>query len=87
MNWVWCHKTQKPESFFILRSPPLGNDFNGITIQSKEIIERVKKNNYPFTAEDNKYILKSPDGYAFYVVDENTEGTGEMQIEFCENFK
>lgn len=55
----------------------IGNDFNGITIQSKAVIERVKMNNYPFTAKDNKYILKSPDGYAFYVVDENIEGAGK----------
>lgn len=37
----------------------------------------MKKNNYPFIAENNQYTLKSPDGYAFYVVDESTEGTGK----------
>lgn len=54
-----------------------GNDFNSITIQSKEVIERAKKNNYPFTEDGNKYVLKSPDGYAFHVVDENPKGADD----------
>lgn len=56
----------------------LGNDFRGITIQSKEIIERAKNGNYPCVNEsDNKWILKSPDGYPFYILDEETKGLGE----------
>lgn len=57
----------------------LGNDFNGITIQSKEVIERAKKSNYPFTTDKNTYALKSPDGYTFYVVDEIPDGAGEWK--------
>lgn len=49
----------------------LGNDFNGIKIKAAGIIERAKKENYPFSVEDgNNYILRAPDGYTFYVTDE-----------------
>lgn len=51
----------------------IGNDLNGISIKSKGIVERVKSQNYPFTVEDSIYVLKSPDGYTFYVVDESSE--------------
>lgn len=59
---------------------PLGNDFNGIKIQSAGIIERAKKENYPFTAEENNnYILRSPDGYTFYVTDEQSPTDDPVQ--------
>lgn len=47
-----------------------GNDFHGISIQSNGIIDRVKKQNYPFQVENDTYILKSPDGYKFYINDD-----------------
>lgn len=36
-------------------------------------MDRVKKQNYPFTVENNVCILKSPDGYTFYITDEKSE--------------
>ncbi|XP_055303423.1 glyoxalase domain-containing protein 4 [Sitodiplosis mosellana] len=52
----------------------LGNDFNGISIKANGIIDRVKEQNYPFTTENDVYVLKSPDGYTFYVTDEQSSG-------------
>lgn len=85
MKWVWCKNLREAILYFVCKEKQfhnnyvtLGNDFNGITIQSKGIIERAKAINYPFTEEDNKYTLKSPDGYTFYVLDnQNTEKIGE----------
>lgn len=55
-----------------------GNDFNGIKIQASGIIDRAKKENYPYTVEsDNKYVFRSPDGYTFYVTDEQQPGDGD----------
>lgn len=47
----------------------IGNDFGGINIKSNGIIDRVKKQNYPFSVENDVYLLKSPDGYKIYVTD------------------
>lgn len=49
----------------------LGNEFGGITIRSKEVIERAKKNNYEMSVENNLSVLKSPDGYTFFILDES----------------
>jgi len=48
----------------------LGNDFNGITIRSSEIIERAKKAKYPFTEENDRVALRSPEGYPFFILNE-----------------
>lgn len=57
-----------------------GNDFNGIKIQAVGIIDRAKKENYPFSVEDkNNYILRSPDGYTFYVTDEQATTDDPVQ--------
>lgn len=47
-----------------------GNEFQGITIKSKEAIERARQNNYPYTVESGFYIIKAPDGYPFYIINE-----------------
>lgn len=47
-----------------------GNDFKGITIKSKEAIERARQNNYPIITENNVSIIHAPDGYTFYLIDE-----------------
>lgn len=52
----------------------IGNDFNGINIKTRGIIDRVKKQNYPFTVDGNVFTLKSPDGYTIYVIDEQSDG-------------
>lgn len=54
--------------------PSIGNDFNGISISANGIVDRAKEQKYPFTTENNVYILKSPDGYTFYVSDEQSPG-------------
>lgn len=46
----------------------IGNDFNGMRIEMNGILERIKKQNYPYTVENNNmYVLQSPDGYKFSV--------------------
>ncbi|XP_014205243.1 glyoxalase domain-containing protein 4 [Copidosoma floridanum] len=47
-----------------------GNDFQGITIRSKEAIERAKKHNWPTKQEDGKCVLEAPGGYKYYIIDE-----------------
>ncbi|XP_041348876.1 glyoxalase domain-containing protein 4-like isoform X2 [Gigantopelta aegis] len=45
----------------------LGNDFLGITILGKAILDRAKAQNYPVTEENGKTVLQSPDGYKFHI--------------------
>lgn len=47
----------------------IGNDFNGMRIEMNGILERIKKQNYPFTAANGVYVLQSPDGYKFFISD------------------
>ncbi|XP_032901605.1 glyoxalase domain-containing protein 4 isoform X2 [Amblyraja radiata] len=49
----------------------LGNDFLGITIQSKEIVEKVKQAGWPLTETPEGIVIESPGGYKFYVVDKD----------------
>jgi lactoylglutathione lyase len=51
-----------------VKSYVLGNDFGGITIRSKEVIERAKASNYPITSDN---VLVSPDGYKFFILPED----------------
>ncbi|XP_023019802.1 glyoxalase domain-containing protein 4 [Leptinotarsa decemlineata] len=44
-----------------------GNDFIKITVKSKEVLERAKKENWPILSEN---ILEAPGGYAFKIIDE-----------------
>lgn len=44
-----------------------GNDFIGITIQSKEVLERAKKYNWPIL---NENVLEAPGGYKFFILNE-----------------
>jgi len=57
-----------------LGSYKLGNDFMGITVSSSQVIENIKKHNYPSTVKDGVYTVASPDGYMFHVVNENCSG-------------
>ena len=47
-----------------------GNDFQGITIRSKEAIERAKQHKWPIKEEEGKYVLEAPGGYKYYLIDE-----------------
>lgn len=48
----------------------IGNEFQGLTIRSKEAIERARQNNYPYTVENGLYVIKSPDGYPVHIINE-----------------
>lgn len=57
----------------------LGNDFRGITIKSKEAIERARKNNWPVTEENGFSVLKAPGGYKYYIINEpQPSGQGHL---------
>lgn len=47
-----------------------GNDFRGITICSKEAIERAHSSGWPVIEENGKFVLQAPGGYKYYVIDE-----------------
>ncbi|RZF35509.1 hypothetical protein LSTR_LSTR010200 [Laodelphax striatellus] len=49
----------------------LGNDFQGITIKSKEALERAKASNWEIENDNGVNVLKAPGGYKFFVVDES----------------
>jgi len=46
----------------------LGNDFLGITIQSREAIENAKRLNWPMKQEGETQVLEAPGGYKFYLL-------------------
>lgn len=48
----------------------MGNDFGGITIRSKEALERARADGWPVNEENGKYVLQAPGGYKYYVIDE-----------------
>ncbi|XP_001607676.1 glyoxalase domain-containing protein 4 [Nasonia vitripennis] len=47
-----------------------GNDFQGITIRSKEIIQRALAQKWPVEEQDGKYVLEAPGGYKYYIINE-----------------
>jgi len=49
----------------------LGNDFLGLTIQSKEAIENAKKLNWPITQEGETHVVEAPGGYRFYLLNKS----------------
>lgn len=54
-----------------IKSYKWGNEFGGVTIKNKEIINRVKSNNYPFEARGDGVVIKAPDGYKFFILNED----------------
>lgn len=44
-----------------------GNDFLGITIKSREALERARKENWPILPGN---VLEAPGGYKFFIIDE-----------------
>ncbi|XP_017872046.1 PREDICTED: glyoxalase domain-containing protein 4 [Drosophila arizonae] len=61
-----------------VKSYDLGNDFGGITINSKDILKRAAEHSYPIAKQGDKSVLTSPDGYKFYIVD-TAPGSDPMQ--------
>jgi len=56
----------------------LGNDFQGITIQSKEALDRARTASLPINdLGEGKYAVSSPGGYKFILVDEPQPTTGD----------
>lgn len=53
-----------------VKSYKLGNDFIGITIKDKRILENAKKHNWPVLSGN---ILEAPGGYKFFIVNENIQ--------------
>jgi lactoylglutathione lyase len=55
-----------------VKSYKLGNEFGGVAIKSKDIIENAKKKNYPLEQNaDGSVLLKAPDGFKFFILNEN----------------
>lgn len=53
-----------------VKSYELGNEFGGITIQSKGVLERAQQHKYEISDENGVSVLRSPDGYKFFVINE-----------------
>lgn len=51
----------------------LGNDFGGLTIFSSTIRDEVIKRGYSFQEESGGFVLKSPDGYKFVIIEDKSE--------------
>lgn len=61
-----------------------GNDFHGITIRSREAIERAKKVGWPLKQENGLNVVEAPGGYKFYLLDEpqpTNEGENKKAID------
>jgi len=52
-----------------ISSYKLGNDFQGITIQSSECLARAKQVGWPLVEEGGRAMLEAPGGYRFFVID------------------
>ncbi|XP_044271197.1 glyoxalase domain-containing protein 4 [Tribolium madens] len=50
-----------------IKSYEMGNDYRGITIRSKEALQRAKENKWPILDGN---ILEAPGGYKFQIIDE-----------------
>ena len=51
-----------------VKSYEKGNDFIGITIKSKEVLDRAKSQNWPILAGN---VLEAPGGYKFFITEES----------------
>lgn len=52
-----------------ISSYKLGNDFQGITIESGEALARAKEAGYQIQEEEGKMAVRDPGGYKFFLVD------------------
>ena len=65
-----------------VKSYNLGNEFGGVTIKSKDVIDNVKSANFPHEQKpDGSIVLQAPDGYKFFVLNE-TAAADEDPIKF-----
>lgn len=49
----------------------MGNEFGGVVIKSKDAIKNAKAKNFPSEVQGEYFIVKSPDGYKFFLLNEN----------------
>lgn len=70
-----------------------GNDFRGITISSKEAIDRAKSNGWPVEEENGKFVLQAPGGYKYYIINEpqpedkgNVNNDDKIELFLCTNY-
>jgi hypothetical protein len=47
-----------------------GNDFLGLTVRSKEAIEKAKAQSWPLKEENGLHVLEAPGGYRFLLINE-----------------
>lgn len=47
-----------------------GNDFHGITIRSKEAIDRAKSFGWPVEEKNGQFVLQAPGGYKYFIINE-----------------
>jgi hypothetical protein len=47
-----------------------GNDFLGLTIRSKEAVERARAQGWPLKEEGGLHVLEAPGGYRFLLINE-----------------
>ncbi|EDO47433.1 predicted protein [Nematostella vectensis] len=53
----------------------VGNDFQGLTLHSKDVVSRAKEHNYSMEQGTNgHYTVHSPGGYKFHLADEEASG-------------
>lgn len=55
----------------------LGNDFNGITIESKRVLKLIEDNKYDFKRESGVMTVLSPDGYKFVIKEPKSDITSD----------
>lgn len=54
-----------------VKSYQLGNEFGGVTIKSKEVVNRVKKDGIQHESNsDGSIVLQAPDGFKFFIINE-----------------
>lgn len=60
----------------------LGNEFGGVTIKSKDVVSKIKKEGIPHEEQaDGSLLLQAPDGYKFFILNE-TAHDDEDPIKF-----
>lgn len=52
-----------------ISSYKLGNDFQGITIQSNEVLQQARSVGWPVENEQGRQFVTAPGGYKFYIID------------------
>lgn len=55
----------------------LGNDFEGITIYSKKAVDKAKNSSFKTEQQEKYTVITSPDGYKFYLANEDPAGEGD----------